>query len=444
MPNPMKNAAKGLIQKIEKNYTITNSKIGELANIGRPCVYHNTIDPNHRISEFFRTRMNIIDLLPCDYKVDFSKITEEGGDSSGLVPQIAYDEAMARFKNDCIAYGLDGRGGVRIYTLDDTQASDSIGNTLKENYFQSGLNKMSELAAPIREALRSIDSGSIESIEKEASKRINTSGLFGDGVGRKLYETAKDVVVKGHRVTLPSVWSNSSYTPNFTANIRLSSPYGHPEAVKEFLIKPLMYLLILTSPKTEDGVSYGRPFFVTIKAYGLNYSPIGMVSNITMRRGGNDGAFNIFRQPTTIDVSLDFQYAVGGFAHYDGDKINPTEQNIFHQSAEPEYLAKEQDTALPTVGQIIKSLRPRAVDSQTIKGYSNMSEARNTKPLGPGLFTHVAEGTLPKTAPSTDEEAPKAENDIQSSQGSSTLASSKQSSDEISKQPINPNISPYI
>jgi len=54
--------------------------------------------------------------------------------------------------------------------------------------------------------------------------------------------------------------SQLHYSGNLSVNIRLVSPYGHPKAVKEFILKPLSYLLLLAAPQTTNGVTYGRIF----------------------------------------------------------------------------------------------------------------------------------------------------------------------------------------
>jgi len=362
MIDPIKDSSRGIVQKVKTHSALGGYKAPELLHIGKPCVYHYTIDPDHRISNFFRGRMNIIDLLPCYYKINFSKLTESDNDSSGLVPHVVYDKAMNEFSGACSAHKVESGKGIRIYTLEDTQASDTITTELKENYFQSAVNKLTNVGSPIREFMKSVDSTSVDGLTDEAIKSFKGDPSGTSPVQQKVYSAAKDVIIKGHRISLPSIWKDSSYSPNITANLRLASPYGHPDAIKTFVIDPLVQLLIMASPQTTDGVSYGQPFFLTITAHGLSYSPIGVISNITLRRGGNDTSFNIYRQPLSIDVSLEFQYSVGGFAH-----------------ASSGVNGNAETTALPTVGHIMKSLEPaRGVGT----GYSSISEARNTKDSG--------------------------------------------------------------
>jgi hypothetical protein len=349
----------------------------DVLNIGKPSAYHESVDPFHRIGRFLRSRMSVIDLIPCYFKIDFAKATDSELDSSGLVPKVAYDEAIPEYQKTCTHHGLPGVSAIRLFTTDDTTVSDTISNNLKDNYFQQGVNAMSEKLSPLRDMLGSVDSNLVEKMVREQTSKV-TTGL---DTGDKLLKTAANIIGKGHRVSLPSIWSDSNYAPNFQAVIKLASPYGDPKSIKEFIIKPLMYLLILASPKTTDGVTYGKPFCLTIKGYGLNYSPIGMISNITLRRGGNDTSFNIYKQPLTIDVSLDFNYLVKGFAAYTYESESNSDENLFGTAEDYEYIQRENgDTALPTLGHIVKSLRPKFPDIST-EPHSNMKAANVFKPV---------------------------------------------------------------
>ena len=363
--------------------------INDFMYIGKPCAFHETVDPNHRIGKFLRNRMSIIDLIPCYFKIDFSKASDSTSDASGLTPSVVYDESIPEFKDTCIGHGLDPVTALRIYTTDDTTVSDNISNNLKDNYFQQALNSLSEKGQPIRDFMGSLDQNAIDSL-------IGSGGGTGNGLTDKLLKTAVNIAIKGHRVSLPSIWSDSTYTPNFQAIVKLASPYGDPKAIKEFIIKPLLYLLILGSPKTEDGVSYGKPFFLTIKAYGLNYTPIGIISNITLRRGGNDTSFNIYKQPLTIDVSLDFSYLIKGFAHW---KQGKGDVNVFNTSEDFEYCKEEVgDTALPTLSHIVKSLRPKSPEVSTVsKVYM---KAANSSPLSKISSSSSSSSSSPIVIPS--------------------------------------------
>lgn len=376
--NPIADARRGTKSIVDfKSTRMASSdqdQITDIAEIGKPCVYHESVDPNHRISNFFKTRMSIIDLIPCTYKVDFTSAIDDDSSASGLLPQIEYEDAISRYKNHCDHHGLPPRSAVRIFTTDDTQASDQFTNQLKENYFQSGINRISRMGDPLRDFFGSLDERAITDLVNELVRKPSQDKL--EGATESLAGIAIDVIGKGHRISLPSIWSDSSYSPNFTTNVRLVSPYGDPRSIKEFVIKPLVYLLILSSPETADGVSYGKPFFLTLKGYGLSYSPLASIRSLTLRRGGNDTSFNVYRQPLSINVSMEFEYSVKGFAHHTHNSKH--DMGVFQKSDLPQFLSKEKnDVSLPGVGHIIKSLQPRV--PHNVEGHSNMKPARNTK-----------------------------------------------------------------
>ncbi len=345
---------------VEADSPSEDSGSSEVVEIGKPCTYHEDIDPGHRISSFFKERMTVVDLMPCRYSISFSSAEDEDESiASGLLPKMDYEKGMSEYSARCTHHGVDPAGMLRVYTTDDTTSSDQFSNHLKENYFKTAINRASEMGDPLRDIVKSADDRSVSDIFNMLKKKTGLNNEDGKLKNiRAIAASAVDVIGKGHRLSLPSIWADSSYDPNFLMNIKLLSPYGDPEAIKEFVVKPLIYLLILGSPETEDGVSYGYPFFLTLKAYGMSYSPLAMISNMTMRRGGAQSHFSIYRQPLCIDVSIEFQFAVQGFAHHNEDSLGDID--IFSSAAVSESLASSPTTtALPTIGHIVKSLQPK-------------------------------------------------------------------------------------
>ncbi|MFW6247179.1 MAG: hypothetical protein ACOC22_03355 [bacterium] len=358
-------------------------EISDFFEIGRPSAYHESVDPNHRIGRYLKSKMSLIDILPCDYTLDLSKSESNENGVTGMMPKIDYSNPIESFRKQCGYYGLDKCDGIRIYTTDDTTVSDSINNQLQDNYLQQTANKLSNFGQHIRQFTQSLGLNQLRESINQKGKNIaeqvaDSSGASDDEQSKitELLGSFVDVAASGHKISFPKVWSESNYSPNFQANIRLSSPYGHPSAVKEFIVKPLMYLVLIGSPITNDGVSYGRPYFLTIDAYGLGHTPIGVISNITFRRGGNDTSFNIYRQPLTIDVSLEFEFLVSGFASFSGEGKN-NERDIFNTSDSPlDSTRLNKPVSLPTLGSLVRSLRPTDPEHEH-HAHTEFSKAHN-------------------------------------------------------------------
>lgn len=351
------------------------ASLGELFKMGRPSTFVENIDPNHRIGNYLRNKMNIIDLIPCDFSISLDKVTNPAEGISGMVPKILYDEYIKEYQERCQKYGLEPFEGLRLYTTDDTTASDSLNNKYSQNIISEAVNKAGSFARQIAQGAQSF--GANELREKGGEKIEGLIERLPAGL-QAAAKSAFNVAGLGHRVGLPQVWDDSDYSPNFQTNIKLVSPYGHYNAVKEFIIKPLMYLLILSSARTSDMVSYYRPLTLTIDAYGHSHTPIGYISNITFRRGGNDSSFNIYKQPLTIDISLSFEFLVQGFATLSKQAKSGVDGTIddagmFVYSSNK---SSGNTPSLPTLSHIITSLRPYKPDVE-LHGHTNMSAAHN-------------------------------------------------------------------
>ena len=382
------------VEDVKTTFGSTGDEVsGELFRIGRPINFPNQVDPGHRVSRYIRSKMNIIDLVPCDFEINFSKKGDPVNkdnitDLSGLIPTVTYNKAVARYKQDLKNYGL-GIGdetlpniiGLRLYTTDDSTSNDQISNDYGDNVLMSALEKMSQMGTSFRQLAESVGEGGKEAIkglggyasDKTVDVTESVSALLGASentterakqLAGQVSKIASDIILQGHRVQLPQIWNNSSYNPSFNVTLKLVSPYGHPNAIKEFIVRPLMHLLILCTPVTYDGASYGRPQTLSIQGYGTNYTPLGVIRSINLRRGGNDSSFNIFRQPLSIDVSLDFQFLVNGIAHFDGtssiDNLN-YDKGVFgdiHKTIQRTGQVFRGKATIQTVGKLIESLRP--------------------------------------------------------------------------------------
>lgn len=386
---------------------VTGSKVEKVNvdffKIGRPCKFPNSIDPNHAVGDYIKSKMNVIDLIPCTYSLNLSDLGEDSEDNTGLIPQISYDPTED-YQKDCASYGLQSRyGGVRIYTTDDTTSADQFGNVREQNRLHALTNKMTGAFESIRQIGRSLGdeydrlfSGAIdravdrttdftgELMSPLVSGQDGQEGVLTDeqqaGLKYTIGQTAKflgHTIAAGERVSFPTIWQNSTYDPQLTITAKLVSPYGHPKAIKEFIIRPLMHLLILSGAKTSNGVTYGKPNVMTLKAYGLNYTPLVGIKNISLRRGGSNSSFNIYRQPLVIDLTIDFDFLLDGFATFLHSSKKHPERSIFGSSdsvvtSSSSYMSGGA-VALPTLGKVISSLQPVEIDEyvQSVKSHAN-------------------------------------------------------------------------
>jgi len=360
---------------------------GSMIVIGKPYLFNENVDPYGRLSKYIRTKMSVIDLIPCEYEIAFYKMkkaaTEGGNPLAGGPFKISYEKKIKEFNDICRLHGLGQKityYGIRLYTTDGTTATDSFNIQYKDNFFQSKVDALSEKVRNMTEIVRSTTANSAaitDTVNKGVAGGVKAAaGAFGASKNlqntiEQMMLTVGDIVLKGNRLVFPKIWQNSTYNNALSAQIRLISPYGHPKAIKQFIIKPLMFLLFLASPQTSDGLSYGNAIPLTIKAYGMNYTVLGSINSITLRRGGEDTSFNIYKQPLVVDVSIDFQTLFEGFAVFkppaeeEKNKYIP-DYNIFVNGGleDPtsdiinQNTLEEVNYPLMTMGKFLTSLRP--------------------------------------------------------------------------------------
>ena len=430
--------ARSLVTSQTNNNTKTLSTLSpgvdddykDLFEIGRPCKFNSTIDPNARFGNYLRSKMSVIDLVPVDYQIEYKKIkdlftseksSEVKDDAIQSIYKIDYDKNIERYQDLCLYHGLVGYTGLRLFTTDDTMANDTIQVQYKDSTFQGVADNFSDFGKTYQDWSRSILGSQSDKFNtnvskiavdttKELAKELANETPMGSQMQdllSNLVAVAGDVLLQGNKMTFPKIWQSTTYNGNLSVNIRLISPYGHPKAVKEFIMKPLSYLILLAAPRTTNTVTYGGNMPITIKAYGLNYTVIGSIASMTFRRGGSETSYNLYRQPLTIDVSLEFQTLFDAFAVYDdavhGEKMK-IDRDVFEDdiltdlSTTNMYTKSNKNSLMTSLGTILGSLRPvrvvgTSVDPQVYGGF--VPPDRTDIPDGP-LFVPLT-GNLGST-----------------------------------------------
>lgn len=371
-----------------------------IIDIGAPFQFTELVDPQSRAYKFLKSRMSVVDIFPCYYGVNFDpKGTIEkvvGGQSfkSGFKPAINYSEAMNKFEKMCRAYGVSSASALRLYLTDETTVTDQVTNQFKDNFFQELVDGLRSKMASVTDIARSLNATypdkmanwTGDKMDSLANEGLNFLNLGDNQALQDIKDMAIDgvkIAIKGNKIALPKIWDTSDYRPAFSLNLKLFSPYGTPAAVKKFIIEPLIHLLLISCPQTADGVSYGQPFACSVKAYGITRLNLAVMSSLTLRRGGSDTSFNVFKQPLTIDVSIDFEPLVSGIAAYEADSISEFDRSQFSSSDEFGAFNVDAPSALiPTIGDLVNALKPMDFSKQS----NRLGSIRDLMQIGQDLF----------------------------------------------------------
>lgn len=386
------------------NYT---PKSEEVLEIGRIPRFRSEIDPDERISKYIKSKMSIIDLIPCMFNVPYSNIFNLLTDTKSVLPKIEYKKAINDYRSICDNYGLYPYSFLRLYLTDMTSSTDEMSNEYMKNVIDETLNSttMQRIMAPFKTAYSTSESLGSKSFNKiiDLVKNMTSENIQAAPDMLKQIDTAAVLLTHGTRINFPKVWASASYSPNLNCVIKLVSPYGHPKAIREFIIKPLAYLLILLSPSTRQGLVTERPNYLTLKSYGLSNLMVCYPRSISIRRGGDSTSFNKYKQPTVVEVSLTFEATTEGFAFFKSIDDNP-EKEIFTNSnditTKPFKDDFEQPFSLfPTLKSFINSFRPFDYDNQkdTSSGDSQTGSGSTTSsnPVGYSTSSNNTSNTNP-------------------------------------------------
>jgi len=334
------------------------SKQFRIQDIGNTLKLRPEIDPGFKVTNWFKQGLNVVDLFPAHFKLDLSGGSSSSNNKSvefivynhGSDVSLGFYDPSERFRNRCIAYGFDkdiAPTALRLWITSESTFQEEFGTEYETNLIQSGINglvsKLHPLLAGIKSNLAATGSKGLTQVVNQAVHSVTgfvsdhlkfkagsntpltaaqTAANAGvDSISSIANLLANNATQFGY-ISMPKTYSGSSYNPSLNFNVRLISPYGHPKAIQKFILEPLIYLLLLNSPTTRDGVTYGGASYVTVKAYGISNMDLATIDNISIRRGGNDVSYNKYRQPLSVDVNISIKPAADGFAAFINQEIN--------------------------------------------------------------------------------------------------------------------------
>lgn len=117
----------------------------------------------------------------------------------------------------------------------------------------------------------------------------------------------KSILAGSGFIDFPDVWKSSSFSKSYSFNMHLRSPYGDPVSILQNLYIPLSLLYGGAMPRAIGQAAYTAPFLCRAYCKGMFAVPLGMITNITVKRGADQFGWNTARLPTCVDVSFEIK-----------------------------------------------------------------------------------------------------------------------------------------
>jgi hypothetical protein len=218
-----------------------------------------------------------------------------------------FTQFWSNFKTDLIANLYDANLYIGFRVENSTDTSESISNKVDESSVAQSINSKS---AEAREAGVSVMQGNlaggiIGSIISGATGLIKgAANAISGATGTK---SELDIFTGQAYIDIPNVYKNSSFHKSHNFEFKLRTPYGDPVSIMQSIYVPLCLLLAGALPKGTGPSSYTAPFICRAYSKGLFAVPLGMITNMTIKRGADQFGWNHQMLPTQVNVSFEIE-----------------------------------------------------------------------------------------------------------------------------------------
>lgn len=184
--------------------------------------------------------------------------------------------------------------------------SETISNSTQQNPLVSEINQQAEQSETDRTTGGMKDAAEAADLQyknfvsrsfERMKNRFKRSGAAGE---------MAVISSGGGRITLPEIFSESSFSRSVSIDFVLHSPMGDKLSIFENVYIPLMLLAALGMPRQVSAHGYTGPFVMRVFSRGLFQMTLAMVDSITISRGEDkndrttDGLFRTMK----VSISL--------------------------------------------------------------------------------------------------------------------------------------------
>lgn len=203
-----------------------------------------------------------------------------------------------------------------VYYMDGYNSmSEDFGNSTRESSLVSQVNGLSDQVKEINYLLgMSTDDSLYSHMEDEplfSSVKQSLDGMVdsftkGTGVLNAILGNS-DTILSGGKIVFPELWSDSDYDRSYNIDIKLRSPDADEVSIFLNILVPYIHLMALTAPRDigEKSVNgYKAPFLVRAFVRSMFNIDLGIITSLSVTKGGEGNWAVSTNLPTSIDISI--------------------------------------------------------------------------------------------------------------------------------------------
>ena len=235
------------------------------------------------------------------------------GGKSTLLKDVHWQDALST--NSQFTEMLGAHQNIIFYVDGLNSISESFGNSTRESSLVSQINGYSDTVKEINYIMNfgnnasALDALSDENYASTMSEIQNTVNSFASGTGvLQAILGNSTTVLSGGKLVFPELWSDSDYDRSYSVDIKLRSPEADDLSIFLNIIVPYIHLMALTAPRDFDGKAnsngYVAPFLVRAFFRSLFNIDMGIITDLSVNKGGEGNWAATSNLPTSIDVSI--------------------------------------------------------------------------------------------------------------------------------------------
>ena len=165
----------------------------------------------------------------------------------------------------------------------ETSITEQMNTGTENSPLQGLMEQISDIGSKINYFTQSGFDSSDEELLDAINSIFGTDGGVFDGLS-----SMANNFLNGGRMVLPRMVTGSQYDRSISCNMKFVSPYGHKYAVFLNCIVPICHILAMSLPRQLSDNMYTYPFLVKCNQLGNFHCDLGVITNVTINRGGSE------------------------------------------------------------------------------------------------------------------------------------------------------------
>ena len=226
------------------------------------------------------------------------------------------------YSNGSIQSKLNYKGGVAFYVNAESQINESFSNSTTQSQFAEKINSISDLGREMQFLLGSnenllgqtitdtikTDPTKDASVAQSAANKLLSGGSLLGTITHSF-----DTVIAGGKLIFPEIWADSTFSRDYSIDIKLVSPDNDDISIYLNVVAPLLHLLGFVMPIGTGPSAFVSPYLVRCSYKGQFNIDMGIITSMSITKG-QEGAWNHYGMPTIVDVNFTIKELYGVMA----------------------------------------------------------------------------------------------------------------------------------